>query len=228
MKKNVNLDIHCLYSDVFMTKYLEGAEYTRVYNFPIVDTVEEVPSALIPFDKMKKYENRADEFFIHFFLQDASFERVWKAPETYIPLMKKYKGCIMPDFSLYRDMPYPQQIYNCYRNRLLGYIFAKNGIKVLMNLSFSDSRSLDFAIEGIPKEHVLVVGNLGTIKGTENRDVFHNSLYFCLKKLKPRILIVVGSCTKEITDYCLTNNIELHSFTPEWDGAFIMKEAFHG
>lgn len=228
MEKNAMTGIHCKYNDVFMVKYLDGVKFTKVYNFPIVNTVQEIPSALIPFDKMRKYEDRADEFYVHFFLHDVAFERIWRSPETYIPLIKKFRGCIMPDFSLYSDMPYPQQIFNCYRNRLLGFIFAKHGINVLMNLSFSDVRSLDFAVEGIPQDHTLVVANIGTIKRTEKRDVFHNSLYFCLEKLNPRILILVGAYTKEIIEYCSSNNIELHIFTPEWDGSFIMREVFHG
>ena len=146
----------------------------------------------------------------------------------YLNQLKKFAGCIAPDFSLCYDFPYPLQLYNCYRNRVLGYIMAYNQIPVIMNVSFADPRSYDFCCNGIEQGGVIATGSLGTIKKPENRSVFLQGLAMVLKRLKPDQLILYGATTDEITEMCDNLGVELHLFSPKWDASFITKEAFHG
>ena len=54
---------------------------------------------LLPFNFAMS--NKDTDYFIHFFLQDYQFNRIWNNPSKYIEILKRYKGIIMPDFSLY-------------------------------------------------------------------------------------------------------------------------------
>ena len=42
---------------------------------------------------------------VHFFIDDYQFERLWRFPDRYIPLLQEYDCVLTPDFSIYVDMP---------------------------------------------------------------------------------------------------------------------------
>ncbi len=50
-----------------------------------------------------------------------AFERIWTTPNKYLPIIKKFRGVITPDFSVYRDMPLVMQQWNIYRSRAIGH-----------------------------------------------------------------------------------------------------------
>ena len=60
---------------------------------------------------------------------DYRFERIWRNPRQYLNVLKRYNGVILPDFSLYRDMPLVMQLWNIYRSRAIGFWLQLNGIK---------------------------------------------------------------------------------------------------
>ncbi len=216
------------YTDIFKASELRDAQFSSPYNFPIFKRENIVPRKLIPFDKIFKAKEEDYDSFIHFFLPDVCFERIWKKPEYYISQLKKFAGCIIPDFSLCYDFPYPLQLYNCYRNRVLGYIFASNQIPVIMNVSFADSRSYDFCCNGISGGGVIATGSLGTMKNPENRRIFVQGLDYILKRLKPSDLILYGTTSEETKEICNNYRVKLHVFSPEWDASFITTEAVNG
>ena len=77
----------------------------------------------------------------HFFEDDYLFERLWRNPKIYLPILKQYNGVILPDFSLYRDMPLVMQLWNIYRSRAIGCWLQSNGIKVIPDVRFGDERT---------------------------------------------------------------------------------------
>ena len=64
--------------------------------------------------------------WIHFYEDDVAFERIWNTPNKYLPIIKKFKGVITPDFSVYRDMPLVMQQWNIYRSRAIGLMLYHN------------------------------------------------------------------------------------------------------
>ncbi len=216
------------YTDIFMAMELKEAEYSFPYNFPIFKSADKVPLKLIPFDKI--YKAKADDFdsYVHFYIQDVVFERFWKNPKRYIPQLKKFAGCIMTDFSLCYDFPYPLQLYNCYRNRVMGYIMQKNGIPVIMNVSFGDARTYDFCSNGIDEGGLISTGSLGTMKNIVDRDFFEMGLKAVLKRIKPSKLLIYGTASENVKKICTENCVELHLFPSVWNGSFITREALNG
>lgn len=217
------------YSDVFHASDLARARLIGPYDFPVFPQSRTVPDKTISFDKAISPSDALDfDCYVHFFIQDVAFERFWIHPEKYIPLLKRFKGCFCPDFSLYYDMPYPQQLYNCYRNRLLGFMMADAGIDVIMNVSFGDSRTLDFCTSGIEKGSVIASGSLGTMKNVDNRAVFHEGLQHVLSVTRPSDLLVYGSATAETFELCNRYGSKLHLYKPQWDGSFITRRCDYG
>lgn len=216
------------YDDVFKEAILRGALYTSTYNFPLCEWAEEVPEQIVPFDKINQFKKDKKKYWVHFYIKDVKFEKLWKNPLKYLSLLQGFQGCIMPDYSLYRDMPIAQQIYNVFRNRVLAYFFTKNGIKTIFNLSFSDERSLPFALEGVPKQSVLAVSNLGTMASKCDAGCFEWILDALLLKAKPKDLVLFGSVNNNIIHICVSRGVALHLFKPIWDTSFITKETKNG
>ena len=224
-KKSV---IYPPYTDIFKAKELRNAHFSIPYNFPLFKKANVIPKKLIPFDKIFKAKEDDYDAFVHFFLPDVCFERFWKSPAKYITQLKKFAGCFVPDFSVCYDFPYPLQLYNCYKNRILGYILDYNQIQVIMNVCFGDSRSYDFCCNGIEHGGVIATGSLGTIKNPDNRKLFTDGLSIVLNKLRPSSLILYGMGSDEIKELCKKFNVELHLFSPQWNGSFITKEILYG
>ena len=93
------------------------------------------------------------ECFVMFYEHDVKFERLWNNPKKYLDRLKKFKGVISPDFSLYRNMPIVMQIWNTYRSRALASWFQNNGIRVIPNVRFNDIRTFYFCFDGIEKNN---------------------------------------------------------------------------
>lgn len=125
-------------------------------------------------------------------MNDGEFECLWRNPERYVERLKKFKGILTPDFSLYTDMPLAMQIWNVYRSRIMGVIFEEKGIKVIPTISWSDSRSFDFAFDGIPKHSVVSVSSVGIWKNKSFYDLFLQGLSVMLQELQPACIVFYG------------------------------------
>lgn len=177
--------------DVFNSFLVYDAEYSGKYEIPRIDGSIDVPEHLVVFSKSKSCKNLNS--WIHFYEDDFQFERLWRNPQTYLGLFKKYDGVILPDFSVYRDMPYVMQIWNIYRSRALGNWLQKNDIKVIPNIRYGDSRTWKVSCEGVSKGKTIAVGSHGTIKNTIDRHYFSEGLKYVVNTLSPRNIVVYGT-----------------------------------
>ena len=100
--------------DVFHAFMVQNASYEGTLEMPKIALEPTLPSKMIPFSKA--ISGTDFEAWVHFYEDDAAFERLWNAPRKYLPILKRYKGVIAPDFSLYRDMPLVMQQWNIYRS----------------------------------------------------------------------------------------------------------------
>ena len=157
---------------------------------PIIKACEGAPTQLLGFNyaMSSKYFNKG----IHFYLDDYQFERVWNAPEKYVPILKKYDFVLSPDFSLYLDMPKPLQIYNVYRSRLLGAYWQSEGINVIPTLSWSDENSFDFAFDGLEKGGTVTVSTVGILKNEQAKEIWTNGMAEMIKRVNPKKILIYG------------------------------------
>ena len=148
--------------DVFKSYLVRTAEYATELEIPVIEAEEKIPERLISFSS--SISSKDYVAWIHFYEDDANFERLWNNPQKYLPILKKFAGVILPDFSLYRDMPLVMQYWNIYRSRAIGHWLQENGIHVIPNIRFGDERTYKVCCAGIPKKSVISIGSHGCIK----------------------------------------------------------------
>ena len=140
-------------------QYEGVGEYDIPEMLPVhIDNLKDIP--LQGFNFALK-EKRPETLGVHFFLHDYQFERVWKYPDRYLEVLKKFAFVLSPDFSPYADMPKALQIYNLYRNRWCGRYWQEHGIKVIPTLTMGDTDLFKVFFEGIPKHSTIAVSTMG-------------------------------------------------------------------
>jgi len=181
--------------DVFNAFLVAFATYAGVFEFPRIRPTYFIPNRVIAFSKAiscKDYDQ-----WVHFFEDDYLFERIWRNPGKYLDILKRYNGVILPDFSLYRDMPFAMQIWNIYRSRAIGHWLQENGIKVIPNIRFGDRRTYRICCDGIQKHCVIAVGTHGNLKLLEDREIFLKGLDVIVNRLEPAVIVVYGAAPEK-------------------------------
>lgn len=159
-------------------------------SWPVLGPSHAVPDGLTVF--LPSQADRHGSEFAHFFIEDYRFERLWKEPERYVSVLSKYAGMIMPDFSTYRNMPIPMQMWNAYRNKALAAYYQMQGIEVIPSLMWSDERSFDWIFDGMPIGGTYAVGATGYDETPENKHGFYQGLFEAVRCLKPDVLLCCG------------------------------------
>lgn len=193
--------------DVFNSFLVSTANYDSEYEIPIIQPIYVAPKSVIEFSKAtssKDYDK-----WVHFYEDDHLFERIWRNPKRYLPILKKYKGVILPDFSLYRDMPLCMQIWNIYRSRAIGNWLQENGVPVIPNVRWGDDRTVDICTAGLTKHGTIAIGSHGCIKDYSNRIIFRRGFIHVIRRLVPSNLIIYGTIPSDLLEECRTMGINV-------------------
>ena len=202
--------------DVFHSFLVEDADYEGYIELPKIKTSNLIPEKLVPFSKaMSKSWNDYD-CWVMFYEHDVKFERLWNNPKRYLEKLKRFKGVISPDFSLYRNMPLVMQQWNTYRSRALAVWLQNNGIEVIPNIRFNDERTYDFCFDGIERFKTIAVGTHGCIKNKIDKEYFKKGLAELVKRLSPKTIIIYGATPDDIFKVYKDAGIEIISFESEF------------
>ena len=182
--------------DVFHAFMVKNATYEGTLEIPRIAPESTLPSKMIPFSKA--ISGTDYESWVHFYEDDAAFERLWNTPRKYLPILKRYKGVISPDFSLYRDMPLVMQHWNIYRSHAGAVWLQSCGIPVLANVRWADVRTFDVCCAGVPKHAAIAIGSHGCIKLLHDREFFSRGLEHIVRALKPNTIVVYGAAPDAI------------------------------
>jgi hypothetical protein len=196
--------------DVWNASMLRWARYEGELDMPVMPVCDAVPEKITPFPEA--ISKKADDSFIHFFMDDYKFERIWRMPRRYLSIIKKYGGAIAPDFSVFREMPLIQQAGNIFKGRVLGQWWAKNGVPVIPVARWGDERSLRFCFDGLPKKSVIAIGTHGCTKRKDDRRYFHDGFYALLDRLEPKTIVVYGSASDRLIPPLFTSNVNIVQF----------------
>ena len=194
--------------DVFYSYLVEGAEFDN--DMPIIKTSDELPNKLIPFSKAMSTDDH--EQWVCFYEDDYKFESMWNNPKKYLDRLKKFKGVISPDFSLYRDMPMPIQIYNLYRSKAIGYWLQANGIEVIPNVRWGGKVTYFEACAGVEKNKTIAIGSHGNVKNVEDRQWLNDGLDAIIKILRPKNIVFYGAIPPSVTGMINMQGINIISF----------------
>ena len=184
--------------DVFNADMVKGAKFSGVHEFPLLHRTNYIPVMALPFNAAKRTMRLKQ--WLHFYIYDYFFESVWNMPDRYLPLFKKFKGVITPDFSLYINLPLAMQIWNTYRNRALGYWLQSNGIPIIANVSWGDERTYDFAFEGLEKGGTYAICSNGALQNKISRYYFVKGLEKMVEALEPDTIVNYSYYSKDIFD----------------------------
>lgn len=142
-------------------------------------------------------ERHPEDIGVHFFLHDYQFERVWKYPDRYIDVLKKFAFVLSPDFSPYADMPKALKIYNVYRNRWCGRFWQEYGIKVIPTVTWSSQDTLEYCMDGIPKYSTIAISTMGEGRWA-NWSQLRKNWDYIIQTLEPETILLYGKNLKEL------------------------------
>ena len=174
---------------------LSYAQYDGVgeYDIPVmqqthVDNLKDIPIQGFNFALKEEHPENVG---VHFFLHDYQFERVWKYPDRYVDVLKKFAYVLSPDFSPYADMPRALQIYNVYRNRWCGRYWQDNGITVIPTFTMGGYDTFDFCADGIPKHSTIAISTMGEGRWGAYKNLYENWNRM-LERLEPETVLLYG------------------------------------
>ena len=202
--------------DVFHSYLVEDADYEGYIELPKIKASNLIPQKLVPFSNAMSKTWEDFDCWVMFYEHDVKFERFWNNPKQYLEKLKKFKGVISPDFSLYRNMPLVMQQWNTYRSRALAVWLQKNDVELIPNVRFNDERTYDFCFDGIEKYKTIAVGTHGCIKNKIDKDYFKKGLAELVKRLSPKTIIVYGATPDDIFKTYKDAGIEIISFESDF------------
>lgn len=199
--------------------YLSGilamnATFVGDYDIPYVESSKTIPKKVITFSKC--LSSKDYDCWVVFYEDDTTFERLWRNPHKYLPILKKFKGVVGPDFSLYGDYPIATQIFNVYRSRLITHWLKQNGVKVIPNVRWSTKYSYKFCFDALKQNDIVFVGSHGCSKRKDDKKLFYDGLKEMIKVIKPKTICIYGKISKEIRSELSKTKIQIVQFESEY------------
>lgn len=137
---------------------------------------------------------------LHFHLDDYQFERVWNDPNRYLPLLRRFRAVLAPDFSTYEDFPRAVKIFNTYRKMWLAAYWQENGITVIPTMDWSTIPDEMFYFDGMPRESLCSVSTVGGFKSAVVKEAWLEGFRRALDILQPSKLLVFGKLWPEVEE----------------------------
>lgn len=182
--------------DVFHAFLVKDANYDGQEEIPIIKTSQLLPEKLTLFSQALSTNDHNQ--WVAFYEYDYKFVRLWRNPRQYLGLLKKFKGVITPDFSLYRNMPLVMQKWSTYQGKALGHWLHQQGIEVIPNVRFADERSFDFCFNGVESNSTVAIGTHGCLRVPRERQFFVQGLSEMISRLSPKVIVVYGPAPESI------------------------------
>lgn len=181
------------------------------YGIPALDPDDPQVDNWLGFNYARGCEE-PDQHGIHFFVDDYQFVRLWRQPDMYLNMLRKFQAVCTPDFSLYTDFPKVISIYNHYRKHWLGRYWQDAGIRVIPTIGWIDRDSYEWCFDGEPEGYTVAVSSVGTQNSRDTRELFLNGYQEMLVRLQPSKIIFYGN----VPDECQGNIIPVRAFQSKW------------
>lgn len=197
--------------------FLGGAGFRGKYEIPYVHGTSQIPESLVPFSKCKNETDCADKA-VHFYEYDEKFAFELESEDRFtklLEMLRKYKCVILPDFSVYRDLPLAVQINQVYKSRAAGAFLEHNGIKVIPNIRWGDERSYEFAFEGVEQWGIVSVGVQGAYRDKENAYFFEKGFLKMLDVIDPETVLCYGKVSREMEFEAEQRKIRIKTYPTE-------------
>ena len=194
---------HAPYRDLRSYENLQKGMYWGAgeYDIPVIVPVKEVAvTDWVGFNYFKSVKD-AENTGIHFFLDDYQFERVWKFPETYLPIMQRFGAVCSPDFSPYSDFPKAIQLYNHYRKHWCAAYWQDHGVTVIPTITWSSPDTLEWCFDGEPVGGVVATSAVGMYDTPEHVSWLVDGVKAMIERLQPAQILWKGKVPEEFAEY---------------------------
>lgn len=200
--------------DIFKTYYYEDATLVGKYKLPKIESTQFIPKDVISFNEKKQLKLN-DDRWLDFFIDDALFECFWKNADKYEKVIKRAKGIITTDFSLYPELLPGNRIWNVTRNRILAYhMQAHMKLNIIPVASWCNKDDFDWCFDGLPKKASIAISSNGCKSSPYGMRMLLEGIDAMQQILKPTHIIVCGKPIDELKQY---KNIHYYkSFSERW------------
>lgn len=200
------------------TDFLEGMQPSGDWEMATIFRTNAKPNSLIPFDKA--VTSKSGEGWVHFFIHDCRFARLFRNPWRYLPILARHEGVISPDCSVFWNYPRYRQLQSICQSREIGSWLQRNGVTVIPCVRWGKEDTYAFAFDGIEPGGTIAVGTTGAMKDKEARKVFEAGFLPMLEHLQPRRIVVYGSRKSQVFKLAELRGIEIIQFDTATTRAF--------
>lgn len=210
--------------DIFHTRYYYGATYAGDFEMPVIEGTDEVPEKLVRFSDAKS--RKCDDLgaWVVPYEYDIKLRPMWNNAFKYLDRLLDHPGIISWDFSMYRNMPFSLQYWNCFRGRLIGSLYERCGGKCIPNVRPSDARSLKYNLDGLPSHASIAMGTLGAIGTQSDREVFAMYVDAVVRRLDPKNILVYGEAPEDIFHAAFEAGVNVVSYPTQTSIAHAKKD----
>ena len=198
--------------DIFHTRYYTDATYAGDFEMPVIQGTDEIPESVVRFSDSKSRKRDNPDAWVVPYERDDKLRPMWRNAFKYMDRLLEHPGIISWDFSMYRNMPFALQYWNCFRGRLLGSLQERCGGMCIPNVRPSDSRSLLYNLDGLPTEATISMGTLGALRTPEDKAVFTMYVGETVRRLRPKNIIVYGHAPESVFHSALDAGVNVVSF----------------
>lgn len=210
--------------DIWHTSYYAGATFTGDFEMPVIKGTDKVPERLVRFSDSKSHKRNDLEAWVAPYEHDIKLRCMWNNAFKYEPALLEHPGIISWDFSMYRNMPFSLQYWNCFRNRLLGSLHERLGGICIPNIRPTDVRSFSYAFDGLPTEATVAMGTAGNLVRPDDRVIFEMYVSETVKRLHPLNIIVYGDAPEAIFHSALDAGVNVVAFPTQTRIAHLEKK----
>ncbi len=184
--------------DNFKFILLQNATLVGEYGIPLVeDNLSSLPTEILPFNiALQLPIEQREKTWVHFYIDDYQFERIWNNPFRYLEILKQFKGVIGPNFSMFANMPKAISIFNLYRNNTLCNFYKQNGIEIIPCACWTNIESYMWCFETIKENSVISVSSVGA-----DKQMFIEGFKHLIQMAKPRLVVYFGRFFNELKEY---------------------------
>lgn len=211
--------------DTWHTRYYDGATFAGDFEMPVIQGTDRVPERLVRFTGSRSCKRDDPGAWVVPYEHDAKLERVWNNAFDYMPGLLEHPGIVTWDFSMYRNMPFPLQQWNCFRGRLLGSLYERLGGECIPNVRPTDSRSLAYAFDDLPTEATIAMGTTGNLSHPDDRMAFGMYVSEVVRRLRPANIVVYGDAPDDLFRTALDAGVNVVEFPTATQLAHAGKEA---
>ena len=145
----------------------------------------------IPFNYALSAKDRGNKS-VHFYCDDYQFERVWRNPDRYVPLLQQFGAVLSPDFSMFRDHPEAVQIWSAYKRHWLATYWQMHCIKVIPTIEWVWPESYDWCFDGEPRNSIISISSVGLMNEHLATTLFTMGCKEAMRRLNPTQVLWYG------------------------------------